>query len=52
MKNYFLRVKDHHDIIQRKKNFLKYLEKYTSLYTNLQKTLLNKYQKKNATKII
>ena len=51
VKDYFLRVKDHYDIIQRKKYLLKNLEKYTSLYTNLQKNLLNKYQKKTPPKL-
>ena len=51
MKDYFLRVKDHYDIIQRKKYILQNLEKYTSLYTNLQKNLLNKYQKKTPPKL-
>ena len=51
VKDYFLRVKDHYDIIQRKKYILQNLEKYTSLYTNLQKNLLNKYQKKTPPKL-
>ena len=51
VKDYFLRVKDHYDIIQRKKDLLINLEKYTSLYTNLQKNLLNKYQKKTPPKL-
>jgi hypothetical protein len=51
VKDYFLRVKDHYDIIQRKKDLLQNLEKYTSLYTNLQKNLLNKYQKKTPPKL-
>ena len=51
VKDYFLRVKDHYDLIQRKKDLLQNLEKYTSLYTNLQKNLLNKYQKKTPPKL-
>ena len=46
-----MRVRDHYDIIQRKKELLQNLEKYTSLYTNLQKNLLNKYQKKTPPKL-
>ena len=51
IKDYFMRVRDHYDIIQRKKELLQNLEKYTSLYTNLQKNLLNKYQKKTPPKL-
>ena len=51
IKDYFMRVRDHYDIIQRKKGLLQNLEKYTSLYTNLQKNLLNKYQKKTPPKL-
>ena len=51
VKEYFFRIRDHYDLIQKKKNLLKNLEKYTSLYTNLQKNLLNKYQKKTPPKL-
>ena len=51
IKDYFMRVRGHYDIIQRKKELLQNLEKYTSLYTNLQKNLLNKYQKKTPPKL-
>jgi Bardet-Biedl syndrome 9 protein len=51
VKDYFFRVKDHYELIQKKKDLLKNLEKYTSLYTNLQKNLLNKYQKKTPPKL-
>jgi hypothetical protein len=51
VKEYFYRVQDHYDLIQKKKDLLKNLEKYTSLYTNLQKNLLNKYQKKTPPKL-
>ena len=51
VKDYFFRVRDHYDLIQKKKDLLKNLEKYTSLYTNLQKNLLNKYQKKTPPKL-
>ena len=42
VKDYFFKVKEHYELIQRKKKLLENLEKYTSLYTNLQKNLLNK----------
>ena len=51
IKDYFMRVRDHYDIIQRKKELLQNLEKDTSLYTNLEKNLLNKYQKKTPPKL-
>ena len=51
VKDYFFRVKEHYELIQKKKDLLKNLEKYTSLYTNLQKNLLNKYQKKTPPKL-
>jgi hypothetical protein len=51
VKEYFFKVQDHYDLIQKKKDLLKNLEKYTSLYTNLQKNLLNKYQKKTPPKL-
>ena len=51
VKEFFFRVRDHYDLIQKKKDLLKNLEKYTSLYTNLQKNLLNKYQKKTPPKL-
>ena len=51
VKDYFFRVRDHYDLIQQKKGLLKNLEKYISLYTNLQKNLLNKYQKKTPPKL-
>ena len=51
VKDYFFRVRDHYDLIQKKKELFKNLEKYTSLYTNLQKNLLNKYQKKTPPKL-
>ena len=51
VKEYFFRIREHYDLIQKKKNLLKNLEKYTSLYTNLQKNLLNKYQKKTPPKL-
>jgi len=51
VKEYFFRVHDHYDLIQKKKELSKNLEKYTSLYTNLQKNLLNKYQKKTPPKL-
>ncbi len=51
VKEYFYKVQDHYDLIQKKKDLLKNLEKYTSLYTNLQKNLLNKYQKKTPPKL-
>ena len=51
VKDYFFKVKDHFELIQRKKDLLQNLEKYTSLYTNLQKNLLNKYQKKTPPKL-
>ena len=51
VKEYFFKVHDHYDLIQKKKDLLKNLEKYTSLYTNLQKNLLNKYQKKTPPKL-
>ena len=50
VKDYFFRVRDHYDLIQKKKDLLKNLEKYTSLDTNLQKNLINKYQKKTPPK--
>ena len=51
VKDYFFKVKEHYELIQRKKKLLENLEKYTSLYTNLQKNLLNKYQKKTPPKL-
>ena len=51
VKEYFYKVQDHYELIQKKKDLLKNLEKYTSLYTNLQKNLLNKYQKKTPPKL-
>ena len=51
VKDYFFKVHDHYDLIQKKKELYKNLEKYTSLYTNLQKNLLNKYQKKTPPKL-
>jgi len=50
IKDYFFKVNDHYDLIKKKKDLLKSLEKYTTLYTNLQKNLLNKYQKKTPPK--
>ena len=51
VKDYFYKVKEHYELIQRKKKLMENLEKYTSLYTNLQKNLLNKYQKKTPPKL-
>ena len=51
VKDYFFKVKEHYELIQKKKKLLENLEKYTSLYTNLQKNLLNKYQKKTPPKL-
>ena len=51
VKDYFFKVKEHYELIQRKKKLMENLEKYTSLYTNLQKNLLNKYQKKTPPKL-
>ena len=51
VKDYFFKVNDHYNLIKKKKDLLKNLEKYTSLYTNLQKNLLNKYQKKTPPKL-
>ena len=51
VKEYFFRIRDHYELIQKKKNYLKNLEKFTSLYTNLQKNLLSKYQKKTPPKL-
>ena len=52
IKDYFFKVNDHYDLIKKKKDLLKSLEKYTTLYTNLQKNLLNKYQKKTPPKLV
>ena len=46
VKDYFFKVREHYELIRKKKDLVKNLEKYTTLYTNLQKNLLNKYQKK------
>ena len=51
VKDYFYKVKEHYELIQRKKKLMENIEKYTSLYTNLQKNLLNKYQKKTPPKL-
>ena len=45
--NYINVINDHFNLYQKKKHDLKELEKYTILYTNIQKSLLNKYQQKN-----
>ena len=51
VKDYFYKVQDHYELIYKKRDLLKNLEKYTTLYTNLQKNLLNKYQKKTPPKL-
>ena len=51
VKDYFFKIREHYDLIQKKKDLSKNLEKYTTLYTNLQKNLLNKYQKKTPPKL-
>ena len=45
------RAREHYELIRKKKDLVKNLEKYTTLYTNLQKNLLNKYQKKTPPKL-
>ena len=44
-------IKTHFQLIQDKKEVHKELEKYSTLYTSIQKSLLNKYQQKNPPKL-
>ena len=44
-------IKAHFQLIQDKQNVHKELEKYSTLYTTIQKSLLNKYQQKNPPKL-